>query len=129
MKYKLNLTKEQISHFIFFTIGLFVLFEIIFYESGFFNVLIISLKLSLLIHFSGYLIALKLFKEDFETIGLLFIGFAFGMITNAFFYYLLSSWFGVNINHITYIVPIFLIMIGVLINFNKTKELSVELTG
>jgi hypothetical protein len=121
MKYKLNLTKEQIINYVYFSLGLLVLLQIIFYKSGLFRVLVISLKLSLFIHLPGYLVALKTFKEEFDTIGLLFIGFAFGLILTAFFYYV-PSLFGININQITYIMPIVLIIVGLLINLGNVKK-------
>jgi len=52
---------------------------------------------------------------------LLFIGFAFGLILTAFFYYV-PSLFGININQITYIMPIVLIIVGLLINLGNVKK-------
>ncbi len=125
MKYKLNLGRTELRPFAYFAIGLLIILEVIFYKSGFLNILIISLKLSVLIHLSGYLLALKLFKEEFDLTALLFFGLAFGLITNALFYYL-PSLFGINVNHIIYVVPIVLLVFGILIHLSK-KEKQTEI--
>ncbi len=120
MKYKLDLTKEQMMKFLYFSLSLLILFEIIFYKSGFIKVFVISLKLSLFVHLIGYLVALKTFKKEFDAIGLLFIGFSFGLILTAFFYYT-PSLFGININQITYVMPILLIIISLSLHIKKNK--------
>lgn len=119
MRYQLNLTKEQWAYFLYFTLGLLILFEAIFFKSGFFRIFIISLKLSFL-HLSGYLIALKLFKEDFDSFALLFLGLAFGLILASFWYYI-PTLFGVNANSITYLVPILLLLVGLGIHVQKKE--------
>ncbi|MEK6939058.1 MAG: hypothetical protein AABX04_08520 [Nanoarchaeota archaeon] len=121
MKYKLNITKEQGKNFLYFTLGLLVLLEVIFYKSGFTRILLVSLKLSLLVHLAGYLIALRLFKEEFDEIALLFLGLSFGLILAAFWYYI-PTLFEININSITYVVPIVLLLIGLGLHVGKGKE-------
>ena len=127
MKYKLNITKEQWKNFLYFTLGLLILLEVFFYKSGFSRILLISLKLSMLVHLAGYLIVLKVFKEDFDNIALLFLGFSFGLILAAFWYYI-PTLFRVNINSITYIVPVILLLVGLGLqvgkNITKTEDLE-----
>lgn len=128
MKYKLNVTKEQWKYFLYFALGLLILFESIFYKSGFYRILLISLKLSILVHLAGYLIAIRLFKEDFDSFALLFLGLSFGLILVAFWYYI-PTLFGVNANDITYIVPIILLLMGLGLHVGKEKEKRDEKKG
>ena len=125
MKYQLNITKEQRKYFGYFTLGLLILLEALFYKSGFSRVLFISLKLSLLVHLAGYLITLRVFKEEFDTIALLFLGLSFGLILAAFWYYIPTS-FGVNINSITYAVPLVLVAVGFGINISEKQPKPAE---
>ncbi len=115
--WELNLGKEQLFPFAYFSLGLLILLEIFFYLSGWEKVLLISLKLSFL-HFGGYLIALRVFKEEFDTIALLFLGFAFSLIAAALVYYL-PTLFGVNANSLTYVVPAVVVMIGAALHIQK----------
>lgn len=121
MKYKLNITKEQWKDFLYFTLGLLILLEAIFYKSGFLRILLVSLKLSVLVHLPGYLILHKTFKDEFDNVALLFLGLSFGLILAAFWYYL-PTLFGVNINSITYIVPIVLLLVGLGLHVGRTAE-------
>lgn len=126
MKYQLNITKEQGKHFLYFTLGLLILFEAVFYKSGFFRILLVSLKLSLFVHLAGYLIVLRTFKEEFDNIALLFLGLSFGLILAAFWYYI-PTLFGANINNITYIVPTALLLVGLGLHIGKERENKEEL--
>ncbi|MBT3297557.1 hypothetical protein HN385_01390 [archaeon] len=121
MKPKFDIKKKELLYFVYFLIGTLILLEVFFYKSGFLRILIISLKLSFLIHLPGYLIALKIFKEEFDLIGILFIGLALGLIVITFFYYGFSL-FGFNITGFTYIVPIMVALIGIIINLKKSNE-------
>lgn len=114
---ELSLNKEQLLPFAYFSLGLLTLLEIFFYLSGWEKVLLISLKLSFL-HLGGYLIALRVFKEEFDIPALLFLGFAFSLIIAALLYYL-PTLFGVNANALTYVVPVVMVIIGVLVHFGK----------
>lgn len=118
---ELNLGKEQLLPFAYFSLGLLVLLEIFFYLSGWEKVLLISLKLSFL-HLGGYLIALRAFKEEFDTPALLFLGFAFSLIAAALLYYL-PTLFGMNANSLTYVVPVIVVVVGVALHLGKnTRE-------
>ncbi|MEK6845848.1 MAG: hypothetical protein AABY26_03760, partial [Nanoarchaeota archaeon] len=99
------------------SLGLLVLLEVFFYLSGWEKVLLISLKLSFL-HLGGYLIALRLFKDEFDTVALLFLGFAFSLIAAALLYYL-PTLFGVNANSLTYVVPVVVVAIGTALHIQK----------
>lgn len=121
MKYKFNLTKEQEKNFLYFTLGLLFLLEVMFYKSGFSRIFLVSLKLSLLVHLAGYLIVLKAFKEEFDDVALLFLGLSFGLILAAFWYYI-PTLFEININSITYVVPIVLLIVGLGLNVGKKGE-------
>lgn len=120
MKYQLNITKEQWKNYVYFSLGLLLLLQIMFYQSGFVNLLLISLKLSLFVHLAGYLIAIRLFKEQFDDIALLFLGFSFGLILAAFWYYV-PTLFGINTNNITYIVPVVLLLVGLGLHVGRTS--------
>jgi len=124
MKYKLNITKIELLHWVYFSLGMLILLEVLFYKSGIMRIIFISLKLSLL-HLSGYLISLRLFREDFDHIALLFMGFAFSLIIASVGYYL-PSLLGVNVNRITYLVPIILLILGIAINVSKNNEKNKE---
>lgn len=122
MKIKLNVDKEDIIYFLCSGLFLLLFLELFFYKTGLLRIALISLKLSFLVHLPGFLIALKLFKDEFEKIGLLIIGFSFGLMNSALFYYLPTT-LGINLNNITYWIPLFLLLIGFLLHITiNTKK-------
>lgn len=125
MKFKLNLTKKEIMPFVYFALGQLILCEFIFYKTGLINIALISLKITLFIHLSGYFLTLYIFKEEFDNFALLFLGLSLGLIITSLLYYLLSL-IGLYTMFTTYPLTITILIVTILLHLKKKQTKSKE---
>ncbi len=92
-----------------FSLLLFVALALTMYRTPFASLLLISVKLSLFVHLPGYLIALKVLREEYDPVALLFIVFGFGIILISLMAYFIGT-LGQSISDYTYVMPISIII-------------------
>ncbi len=110
--------KGDASRFGLFSLLLFAALALAMYRTPLASLLLISVKISLFVHLPGYLVALKVLKEEYDPTALLFIGFGLGLVLNSLLAYFVGT-VGLSITKYAYAMPLGLLAFSALLHVKK----------
>lgn len=111
---------KEAGRFIASSLLLFVILASAMYKTPLASLALISLKLSFFVHLPGYLVALRVFKEEYDPTALLFIGFGLGLVLNSLLAYFVGT-VGLSVTKYAYAMPLGLLAFSALLHIKKQK--------